>query len=526
MSFDVVIRGGTVVDGTGSPGRSADVGISGERIATVGDLSTAESARTIDATGLTVSPGFIDTHVHSDAALLTRPQHAQGLRQGITTEILGQDGLSYAPLSPENYAIYARYLSGILGMPPLDLDMSTVAAFRSHYDGVGVNTVYLVAHGAVRLEVAGFRDVKLEGDLLDTAKRLVAEGMEQGAVGFATGLSYHPHAWSDTDEIVALCEVVREAGGVYVTHLRDVNTDRAFGGGGIPEALEIGRRSGVKVHFSHHRTHAWTAGQVSERMALIDEAKAEGVDVTADLYPYPTGSTYPLSYLPSPAHEGGLDGALEQLRDPEARAELARDLDENPRERFVDAVFSYLGKDPALEGMSLEDIAAARGISTGNALCELLLEQEGQVGYWGSPPDSVALWRQVSRDALEFLSRPDFMVGSDSIPMGSLPHPRGYGTFPRFLGRLRRQFGIISLEDAVQRMTDNAARRFNLAHRGRIADGYFADVVVFDADRIIDNATYDDPKQFPAGIPYVLVNGQIAVDDEQCTGVLAGRAIP
>ena len=526
MAFDVVVRGGTVVDGTGGPGRAADIGISGERIQAVGDLSAAEGGRTIDASGLTVSPGFIDTHVHSDAALLTDPQHAQGLRQGITTEILGQDGLSYAPLSSENYAIYARYLSGILGMPPLDLDMSTVAAFRSHYDDVGVNTAYLVAHGAVRLEVAGFRDVPLEGGLLDRAKRLVAEGMEQGAVGLATGLSYHPHAWSDTSEIIALCEVVREAGGVYVTHLRDVNTDRAFGGGGIPEALEIGRRSGVKVHFSHHRTHAPTAGQVAQRMALIDEAKAEGLDVTADLYPYPTGSTYPLSYLPSQAHEGGIDGVLDRLRDPVARAEMARDLDENPRERFIDAVFSYLGKDAELEGMSLADIAEARGITGGNALCEVLLEQDGQVCYWGSPPDSVAVWRQVSRDALELLSRPDYMVGSDSVPVGSVPHPRGYGTFPRFLGRLRRQFGTMTLEQTVQRMTDNPARRFNLTDRGRVAEGYFADVVVFDAERIIDNATYDDPKQFPAGIPYVLVNGQVAVGEERCTGVLAGRAIP
>ena len=526
MVFDIVIRGGTVVDGTGDPGRAADVGIAGERVEAIGDLSEAEAGRTIDAAGLTVSPGFIDTHVHSDAVLLTDPQHAQGLRQGITTEILGQDGLSYAPLSADNYRQYARYLAGILGEPPEDLDMSSVAAFRSHYDGVAINTAYLVAHGAVRLETAGFKDVRLDGELLDKAKRLVAEGMEQGAVGLATGLSYHPHAWSDTREIVELCHVVQEAGGVYVTHVRDVNTDRAFGGGGVSEGLEIGRQAGVKVHFSHHRTYAPSAGKVAERMALIDGAKAEGVDVTADLYPYPTGSTYPLSYLPSPTHEGGLDAILARLRDPAQRAEIARDLDENPPERFTGAVLSYLGKSRNFEGMSLADIAEMRGTTGGNVLCDLLLEEEGQVCYWGSPPDSVALWRQVSRDTLELLSRPDYMVGSDSIHVGSVPHPRAYGTFPRFLGRLRRQFGTMSLEQTVQRMTDNPARRFNLTHRGRIQKGYFADVVVFDAERIIDNATYDDPKQFPAGIPFVLVNGRVAVDQERCTGVFAGRAVP
>ena len=176
--------------------------------------------------------------------------------------------------------------------------------------------------------------------------------------------------------------------------------------------------------------------------------------------------------------------------------------------------------------MSLPDIAGSRGVSLGEALCDLLLEEDMQVGYRGAPPDSVSAWRQVSRDCVELLSRPDYMVGSDSIPLGSLPHPRAYGTFPRFLGRLRRAFDILSLEQMVQRMTDNPARRFGLTRRGRVEKGYFADVVVFDAEHLIDNATYDDPKQFPAGVPYVLVNGSVAVDSERCTGVLAGRAVP
>ena len=212
-----------MVDGSGKPGYDADVGIRGEKIEVIGDLSQAAARRVIDATGLTVSPGFIDTHVHSDAALLTDPQHAQGLRQGITTEILGQDGLSYAPLSAENYRVYSRYIAGILGEPPPDLDMSSVAAFRSHYHmKTAVNTAYMIAHGALRLETCGFHDVPMTGDRLKHARRLVREGMEQGAAGLATGLSYHPHAWSTTEEIVELCRVVADAGGVYVTHLRDV----------------------------------------------------------------------------------------------------------------------------------------------------------------------------------------------------------------------------------------------------------------------------------------------------------------
>ena len=525
--FDVVIVGGTVVDGTGAPGSRADVGISAEVIEAIGDLSRSDARRVIEATGLVVSPGFIDTHVHSDGALLVDPQHANGLRQGITTEILGQDGLSYAPLSADNYRVYRRYLAGLLGEPPEDLDMSSVSAFRSHYHKkVAVNTAYCVAHGAIRLETVGFRDVPLVGDALESAKQLIREGIEQGAVGFATGMSYFPNSWSDTTEMIELCKATEEAGGVYVTHLRNVNTDRAFGGGWVSEALEIGRRAGVRVHFSHYRTQPESAGRVADLMELIDKAKAEGVDCSLELYPYPTGSTYPVSFLPSYAHDGGPDAIIKRLEDPAERRKLIDYLDNDSPRSLDDAVFTYLPKNRHLEGMTLPDIAGQRGVSMGEVLCDLLLDEDMRVGYRGAPPHSVAVWRQMSRDCVELLSRPDYMVGSDAIPLGSLPHPRAYGTFPRFLGRLRRQFGLLSLEQMVQRMTDNPARRFGLTRRGRIESGYYADIVVFDAERIIDNATYDDPCQFPTGVPFVLVNGQVAVDQERCTGVLAGQAVP
>ena len=524
--FDVVIVGGNVVDGTGAAAYGADVGVVGDAIAEIGDLSQAGARRVVNAAGLTVAPGFIDTHTHSDAALLLDPQHAAGLRQGVTTEILGQDGLSYAPLSAENYRLNRRYLAGLLGEPPEDLDMSSVAAFRAHYHNkTAINTAYCIPHGAIRLETVGFYDKPLTGDALDKAKRMIREGMEQGAVGLATGMSYFPNAWSDTDELVELCKVVAECGGVYVTHLRDVNTERGFGGGEAPEALEIGRRSGVKVHFSHYRTSPENAGKVGERMALIDAAKAEGVDCTLELYPYPTGSSYPIRYLPSDVNDGGPDALLERLRDAGERRRMLEYMRDRPNDLAL-AVFTHLPKNRHLEGMSLRDIAADRGQSLEESLLDLLVEEELQVGYRGAPPDSVAVWRQISRDAVEFLSRPDYMVGSDSIHTGGVPHPRAYGCFPRFLGRLRRGYGSLSLEDMVQRMTDNAARRFGLSGRGRIERGAYADIVVFDADRVNDNATYDDPCQFPTGIPYVLVNGQVAVDSERCTGELAGRAIP
>ncbi len=524
--FDVLITDGTVVDGSGSSGFRADVGIVGDRIEAVGSFPTAAARRVINAAGLTVSPGFIDTHSHSDGVLLLDSQHANGLRQGITTEILGQDGLSYAPLSTDNYKSYRRYLSGILGEPPEDLDMSSVAAFRSHYDNrVSINTAYNIAHGAIRLETVGFEDLPLRGDALDKALDLVRQGIEEGAVGFATGMSYHPQEWSDTFELIAICRVVAEYGGVYTTHLRDVNTDRAFGEGGVEEALEIGRRSGVKVHFSHYRTDASSAGQVSERLELIDKAKAEGVDCTLELYPYPTGSTFPLSFMPSDLHRGGLDDIIPRLSVSRIREEILGEFESRQR-TLDDVVFTYAMSNKELEGSSLSNIAQERGKGLGETLIDLLIEERGQICYRGAPPDDVRVWDQISRDAMDFLARDDYMVGSDAIPIGSMPHPRAYGCFPRFLGRLRRKYPVLSLEQTVQRMTDNPARRFGLTDRGLVKEGYFADIVIFDAERVIDTATYDDPVQYPVGIPYVLVNGQVAVDSGRCTGSISGQAVP
>ena len=527
--FDLVILGGTVVDGSGSPGYRADVGINGEKIEVIDDLSHSEARRVISVPGLTVSPGFIDTHTHSEGALLVDPQHANGIRQGITTEFLGIDGMSYAPLSAENYRIYRRWLGGLLGDPPEDLDMSSVTAFRANYHKkVAINTAYLVPNGTVRLEVLGFRDLPMVGDSLERARRLIREGIEQGAVGFTTGGAYYPGPWADTQELIELCKVVHEAGGIYMCEPRRAILDRAFGGDGVKDALEVARQSGVRLHFAHFRTSAETAGQVGKCMELIDKAKADGVDCTLDIYPYPTGSTIPVSFLPSYAQEGGPDAIIERLRDPTDRRGIIRFLKDGGELplNLEEAVLSYLPNNRDLEGMSLPDIAGRRGTSLEETLCDLLLEEELKVGYWQKPPDSVALWRQISRDCMELLSRPDYMVCSDITPAGSMPHPRSYGAFPRFLGRLRREFGLISLEQMVHRMTDRPARRFGLTNRGRIEKGYYADLVVFDAEHVIDNATYDDPRQFPTGIPFVVVNGQLAVDQERCTGVMAGQAVP
>jgi N-acyl-D-amino-acid deacylase len=528
--FDVLITGGTVVDGTGKPGVASDVGITDGKIAAVGNLSDASAGRSIDAAGLTVAPGFIDTHAHSDGALLLDPQHANGLRQGITTEILGQDGLSYAPLSHEDYLMYRQYLSGIYGLPPEDIATGSVDAFLGNYHNrTAINVAFPVPHGAVRIGAVGFHDQPLRGDALATARVIVAEGMEQGAIGLSTGMSYFPNSWSDTDELIELCKVVAQYGGAYITHLRNVHPERGFGGGGVTEALEIGRRSGVNVHFSHFRTAVENAGHTAELMEEIDRAKAEGIDCTLDLYPYPTGSGYPMMFLPPEANEGGPDAILERLQNPKSRRSMAAYIDEQ-HDGIVGNDSSVLTHVPSeqnrhLEGRSISHAAQKRDVSPGELICALLLEERLTVGFLQAPPADLAGWEQVSRDAVELMSRPDYMVGSDSISAHSRPHPRAYGTFPRLLGRLRRKHPVMSLEQMVQRMADNPSRRFGLKDRGRIAQGYAADVVVFDAERVIDTATYDDPAQYPAGIPFVLVNGVIAVDAERCTGSTSGQAL-
>ena len=412
-------------------------------------------------------------------------------------------------------------------MAPENLDMSSVSSFRSHYHKkVSINTAYPVSHGALRMESVGFFDKPLEGKQLDHAKNLLTEGLSQGSVGLATGMSYHPNAWSNTEELIELCKVVEEKDGVYITHLRDVNPERGFGGGGVPEAIEIGRKSGVRVHFSHTRTSAENAGQVSKVLELIDKAKQDGINCTLELYPYPTGSSFLLSNLPSWAHEGGPKDILERLSNESSRGKIIESFKLNKKRKMNEVLLSYLPNNPELEGMTVSQLSELRGVSMGDLICDLLIEQDLQVGFWLIPPESIATWRQISRDAVEFLSRPDYMIGSDSIPIGSVPHPRAYGTFPRFIGRLRRQFNIISLEQMIQRISNNPAKTFKLKGRGLLKEGYFADIVIFDEDKIIDTATYDDAKQFPVGIPYVIVNGSIAVNNEVCTGVFAGQAVP
>ena len=529
---DLILRGGTLINGTGAPARPADVAVTADRISAIGDLSALTAAREIDAAGLVVAPGLIDTHAHSDGILLHEPIHAHGLLQGVTTEFITQDGLSYAPLPPDLAAMYSRYLAGLYGPPPPpDLDMSTMAAFRSHYDGKGCNVAVLVPHGPVRLASVGFDDVPLRGDALSRAQDLVAAGIDDGATGFSTGLSYYPNSYSDSDELTALNDIVAARGGVYVTHVRNHNDDRAPDGSGITEALNIGRRSGVKVHISHYRTHPANAGGVNDLMAEVDRAKADGVDVTLECYPYAAAATVPGYFLSGPCHVGGRDALLQRLGDPAWRPRLIDSLDNLFAGRIDNAVWTWIGDGPRdLEGVSFADAAASRGATISEMVIDVMRESGMACGFRDGMPPSPSVARQVEADVMALLSRDDYMVGSDGIPfLDGAPHPRAYGTFPRIIGRLQRRLadrGGPTLEHLIRGMTSLPAQRFGLTDRGIVQEGAFADLAVFNPDTVIDTATFEDPKTAPAGIPYVVVNGTLAVDHGRPTGALAGRSLP
>jgi N-acyl-D-amino-acid deacylase len=526
MRFDLVILGGRIIDGRGTLPYRADIGIQGDRITAIEPNLEAESKQTIDASGLMVCPGFIDTHVHSDVMLLQDKQHAAGLLQGITTEVLGQDGMSYAPTSPQNLKMYARYLAGLNGYPDIDWNWSSVAQYRARFDRtVAVNTVYMLPHSNIRLETVGFNDVPLQSDNLKRAKDLIRQGFDEGAVAFSTGLSYYPGSYCDTEELVELSNVVAQCGGFYVTHYRTVFRDKPFDP--VLEAIEIGERSGAPVHFSHYRTGPNNLGQTETIVAPLEAAIQRGLEVTAELYPYPGGSSHGFIFFPPWSHEGGTDEILERLADPETRKRIAQDYDRTlgswHRIRFSNLPS---GKNNDLIGRTVGEVAEERNMKGEDLLCDFMLGEGLQVGFVEVPSTDEAIWQAFDKDILTLLSKPYYMVGSDSIPIGQKPHPRGYGCFARVLRLQREHPEMISLESIIQHLTSIPAKRFGLKDRGTLKLNKAADIVIFDAHTIIDTATYEKPKSYAKGIEYVLVNGELAVDKGNVTGKLAGRALP
>jgi N-acyl-D-amino-acid deacylase len=521
LKYDILIKDGLVVDGTGNPWFRSDVGVIGDRVEAVGLLKGASTERRIEAKGMVVAPGFIDIHSHSDFTVLLDPRVESKARQGVTTEVVGNCGTSAAPMNADVREYRKKYMSAQLG-DDFEFNWETMDDYFKLINGRGAsfNVVSLVGQGTVRQNVMGFDDRPPTDAELRAMKSLVTKGMDDGAWGMSTGLIYPPSCYAKTDEIVELAKALPKYGGIYFSHIRNESDSLLEA---VGEAIEIGERASVPVEIAHFKASGrrfW--GRTEESLRLVEEARARGVDVTFDQYPYIASSTNLSALLPNWAHEGGNDRLLERLRDPAVRKRMGAEPSEMRWE--LDGIMVVLArKHPQYEGKMMTEIAKLEGKSTMDAVFDLLLAEDAQVNIvsFGMSEDDV---RRVMRS-------PNMMVGSDGravAPRGILgrgkPHPRYYGTFPRVIGHYVRE-GVISLQEAVRKMTSAPAQRLGLRDRGLLREGFKADIVVFDPQEVKDEATFTDPHRFASGIPYVIVNGAIVVDGSNHTGATPGRAL-
>ncbi|HYI21726.1 MAG TPA: D-aminoacylase [Candidatus Limnocylindrales bacterium] len=522
---ELLIVNGTLVDGTGSPGFAADVAVTGDRLRIVGGGSARPVAgRTIDATGKVVAPGFIDLHSHSGLMMLADPRHEPKVRQGVTTEVFGVDGLSYSPLpSQGDLDAMIRMNAGLDGAPQIGADWDSVVSYLDRFDGkVAVNVGLLIGNSALRISRLGWNDVPADDTALFDMRAMLRDAMSAGALGISSGLDYPPGAYATTDELAALTAEAARAGGFYHTHVRYQLGDRYLDP--FREAIEIGRRGEGPVHithFYHRQTHPSGPEQL---LGLVDDARAERLDVTFDMYPYEWASTRLLIQLPLWIQEGGPGPLKERLAEGAARERLrtelrARGAAYTSPAGWADVRLGYFARPENLrwEGLTLADVMRERGVDAVDAMCDLLLAEDLRVNQVTSGP-----WTETMH---HFVVHPVGMFGTDSTFIGAKPSPRTYGSYPRVLGEFVRQRQLLGIEEAVRKMTTAPAARLGLTDRGRLADGYRADIVVFDPKTVASNATYDEPRRYPDGIEQVIVNGLLVVDGGAHTGALPGRVI-
>jgi N-acyl-D-amino-acid deacylase len=483
MPADIVIRNARVIDGSGSAPFEADVEVKDGRIALVG--TAGAGAREIDAKGQVLCPGFIDTHSHDDGAFLRHPDMAFKLAQGVTTDISGNCGFSTIPNEPGR-----DYMPGDISGPgaewtDLDSYFEACAAKRP-----AINNAMLVGHNRVRAHVVGLEKRAATADEVAGMRGHVVRAMEQGAVGFSTGLIYEPGRYSTTDEVVALASECTAYAGIYATHMRNEG-DKLLEA--VAEAMHIAREAQIPLHISHHKSAGrrnW--GRVKDSLAMVDAANAEGMDITLDVYPYTAGSGPMWQYV---------------------------NLDNIDSEWAMGVMIASCPDYREFEGRMVPDIARDRGWTVEDAVREIVTSPQGR--------QVICIHFIIDEADIETnLRHPKMLIGSDGIPqLRGMPHPRLFGTMPRVLARYVRERHVLSLEEAIRRMTSASCERFGLVDRGLVKEGYWADLVLFDPEAVQDLATYEDPKQEPAGISLVMVNGQVACEEGKHTGVGSGRAL-
>jgi N-acyl-D-amino-acid deacylase len=534
--LDVVFAGGEMIDGTGQPGRRADVGVAGDRIAAVGDLGGAPRARTVDCSGQVVAPGFIDIHSHSDVSCLLHPQGRSSLVQGITTEVVGNCGYSLGPVGPDSRsAQFDRLLGRCLGPGSADLVDWSWRSFPEFMDtirarGTGTNKAFLVGQGSLRAAVMGARTDPATPEEMGRMKTLLREALEAGAVGLSTGLEYAPGCHAATDEIVALARELSAGSGIYVSHMRNESERVADA---VDELLEIGRRSGQRVHVSHHNVVGRkNRGRLTRTVAHIHETRAQGVDVTLDfLHFHPYYHPHRLDeLLPPELGERPFEEMRDGLRRPgtrdAVRAAFAGGWISNLELTYPGADWDYnILEAPGLdlpEHSSLAELAEARGQAPLHLALDLILRATGPilVSRVIAPEDV----RAVLGSSLVMTGTDTYALDRPLDPSMAL-HPRNYAAYPRFLARYVREQRLMSLPEAVWRMTGYPAERFRLPGRGRLAEGWQADLVVFDPARIADQSTLTDPYRGSTGIARVVVNGVEVVTDGVASEARPGQIV-
>ncbi|MFZ4983923.1 MAG: N-acyl-D-amino-acid deacylase family protein [Blastocatellia bacterium] len=490
--LDVLIRGGSVIDGTGGAAREADVGIRGDRIVLVGDAAKEgrSAKRVIEAKGLIIAPGFIDPHTHAadDLGTMAGRSNQNFLFQGVTTVVTGNDGGGPLPIG------------------------TTLRRWEEL--GIGTNAILYVGHGTVRQRVMGMSDAAPGVAELEKMKSLVRDGMREGAFGLSTGLYYAPGSYAKTGEVIALARVAAELGGVYDTHMRDESSYNIGVLESIRETIEIGRQARLPVHISHIKmlgVDVW--GRSGEAIGLINEARREGVEVTANQYPYTaSGTSLTAALVPRWAEVGGTQELLKRIDDASIRPRLISEMEVNLKRRGgAGSLLIARTRDRALIGKRLDEIARQRGRSAIETALDII--RDGGAG--------VASFNMDEKDIENFMRQPWVMTGSD----GSSGHPRKYGTYPRKIRDYVLTRKVISLPRMIEASSGQVATALRIPERGRIARGWFADVIVFDAKTIAENATYEQPEILSTGLRYVLVNGRVAIDNGQYTGALAGRSL-
>src|SRR5215211_4430617 len=534
-AYELLITGGTVVDGTGGTRFEAAIGVTrrwGGASATLAvlrdpaaiDDAIGRSARLLDARGKVVSPGFVDLHSHSGLVLLANPLHEAKVAQGVTTEVIGVDGLSYAPI---RIAAHMRELvemnAGLDGSPDIEFDWASVEQYLERFDaGASVNVAFLVGNSALRLATRGWDDVTpREADMADM-RSMLREAMEEGAFGISSGLDYPPGSYASTGELANLASEAAKLHGIYHSHVRYTLGDRFLDP--FREAIEIGRRGGSPAHITHFYHRATFPGTPEQMLQLVDDARAEGLDVTFDAYPYEWASTRLLITIPTWVQEGGPEKTKERLADRKVRAQVRDELEARGvlyagAGGISDIRLGAFRKpdNRHCEGRTLGQICAEDGTDLVDRLCDLLLDEDLRLNQVTPGPHTDGIRR--------FYQHPVAMVGTDSTFVGAKPSPRSYGSYPRILGQFVRDEQLLSLEGAVAKMTSMPADRLGLKGRGRVLDGAIADLVVFDPATVRSNATYDEPRQAPDGIEHVLVNGRFTVEDGRPTGATPGRAL-